>query len=85
MTWHKALEIIVISFLAVGTLLAAVLSFSTVLFWNLKTSGSGKLRRMLEQHELQEEKFGFLYFWAFGSIVASFFMFKILFEQLGVV
>ena len=67
MPWYKALEIIVISFLAVGTLLAAVLSFSIALFWNLKMFGSGKLRRMSEQHELQEERFGFLFFWSFGA------------------
>lgn len=84
MPWYKALQIIVASFLAVGILLAAVLSFSTVLFWNLKASGS-KLRSMPKQHELQEERFGFLPFWSFGSIVVSFFLFRILFEQLGVV
>lgn len=67
MPWYKALEIIVSSFLAVGTLLAAVLSFSIALFWNLKMFGRGKLRRMPEQHGLQEERFGFLFFWSFGA------------------
>lgn len=67
MPWYKALEIVFISFLAVGTLLAAVLSFSIALFWNMKMLGSGKLRRMSEQHELQEERLGFLFFWSFGA------------------